>query len=167
MISSFKSFTGQFVGSPNAPAVAEQIGAFCFRVREEKLEFLLVTSSRGRWILPKGWPMAGRCAAQVAAIEAWEEAGVRKGKASSDPVLTFEDVKQTKRRGTFTTRIAVHSLPVLQMAADYPEADERKRRWVTLDEAAKLVTSESLRDALRALAVHVAAQLPVTQKDFS
>ena len=53
------------------------MAALCYRREGIETEVLLVTSrGRGRWILPKGWPMDGLDDAHAAAQEAWEEAGV-------------------------------------------------------------------------------------------
>ena len=56
-----------------------QYGALPYRVTKTgDIEFLLVTSREtGRWIIPKGWPIAGLEPAEAAAREAYEEAGVR------------------------------------------------------------------------------------------
>ena len=57
--------------------MAEQVGALCWRLHKWRVQVLLVTSrDTGRWVLPKGWPMAGKTAEAAAAREAWEEAGV-------------------------------------------------------------------------------------------
>ena len=58
-----------------------QFGALCFRrskTQKAGVELLLVSSrDTGRWIIPKGWPMDRETPAAAAAMEAWEEAGVR------------------------------------------------------------------------------------------
>ena len=58
--------------------VRTQFAALCYRVRQGKVQVLLITS-RGakRWIVPKGWPMDAKTPGAAAAREAWEEAGVR------------------------------------------------------------------------------------------
>ena len=38
---------------------ALQLAALCWRRGKKGIEVLLVTSSQGRWILPKGWPIDG------------------------------------------------------------------------------------------------------------
>ena len=59
--------------------VQTQYAALPYRVTKTRgIEFLLVTSREsGRWIIPKGWPIAGLQPARSAAQEAYEEAGVR------------------------------------------------------------------------------------------
>ena len=54
-----------------------QAGAVPFRKKGSQLEFLLVTSHRGRWIFPKGIVEPGETAEQTALKEVQEEAGIR------------------------------------------------------------------------------------------
>ena len=63
-----------------------QYAALPYRLGRDGLEILLITSrGSGRWIIPKGWPMAGLSPSQAAALEALEEAGVT-GNVSADSV---------------------------------------------------------------------------------
>jgi 8-oxo-dGTP pyrophosphatase MutT (NUDIX family) len=42
------------------------------------MQIMVLTSrSSGRWVIPKGWPMASRKPHQVAAIEAHQEGGIK------------------------------------------------------------------------------------------
>ena len=61
-------------------------------------EVLLVTSSNGRWILPKGWPIDGMTASEAAQQEAWEEGGVKADNASADPIDTLQSTKDLRFR---------------------------------------------------------------------
>ena len=54
----------------------EQVAAVCFRLRQRRIEFLLVQTGGGRWTFPKGSAERGLTRAQAAALEAFEEAGV-------------------------------------------------------------------------------------------
>jgi 8-oxo-dGTP pyrophosphatase MutT (NUDIX family) len=55
----------------------EQVAAVCYRIHNDRLEFLLVQARRsGRWIFPKGGVEPGLTRSQSAALEALEEAGV-------------------------------------------------------------------------------------------
>lgn len=55
----------------------EQVAAVCYRIRDSRLEFLLVQTRRGRrWTFPKGGVEPGLTRSQSAALEAQEEAGV-------------------------------------------------------------------------------------------
>ena len=56
---------------------ARQVAALVWRKAGPEPEILLVTSRiSGHWLLPKGWPMEGKSAAESALQEAFEEAGV-------------------------------------------------------------------------------------------
>ena len=51
--------------------MAEQVGALCWRLHKGRVQVLLVTSrDTGRWVLPKGWPMAGKTAEAAKAADA-------------------------------------------------------------------------------------------------
>ena len=54
----------------------DQVAAVCYRIRDRKVEFLLVQTRGGRWTFPKGSAEPGLTRAQAAALEAFEEAGV-------------------------------------------------------------------------------------------
>ena len=65
-------------------AVSQQYAALPWR-QTQGFEILLITSRETRrWVIPKGWPMPGHSAAESAAQEAYEEAGVR-GQMSAEP----------------------------------------------------------------------------------
>ncbi len=74
-------WTGREVRAPD-PAAIQQVGALCMREGKKGTQVLLVKSSRGRWIIPKGWPMDGHTDGQTAKVEAWEEAGLAKGRSA-------------------------------------------------------------------------------------
>ena len=43
-----------------------QYGALCWRMHRGKVEVLLITSrDTGRWVIPKGWPIAGLAPAET------------------------------------------------------------------------------------------------------
>jgi 8-oxo-dGTP pyrophosphatase MutT (NUDIX family) len=54
----------------------QEVAAVCYRVGKRGIEFLLVQTTGGRWIFPKGGVEPGLTHAQSAALEAFEEAGV-------------------------------------------------------------------------------------------
>jgi 8-oxo-dGTP pyrophosphatase MutT (NUDIX family) len=126
-------------------AVPVQSGALPWRLKRRKTaEVLLVTGRRsGRWIIPKGWPVAGKSLADSAAQEAFEEAGI-KGKVDPTPIGTFRHVKQ-HLLGDLEVDILVHPLAVKREFGDWPEREERTRKWFGLEEAALMVDSEELR----------------------
>lgn len=131
--------------------VLTQVAALCTREGDNGLEVLLVQSSRGRWILPKGWPMDDRTDAQAAKMEAWEEAGVAKGSVDKAPIASFMTQKRFDDGTSAPCLVSVYPMAVKSMTKDYPEASQRRRRWVSPQKAVKLVNEKGLKDILRAL----------------
>ncbi|MEM9552133.1 MAG: NUDIX hydrolase [Pseudomonadota bacterium] len=121
-----------------------QFSALCYRVRQSKSEVLLVTSrNSGRWITPKGWPMPGRTPAQMAAQEAWEEAGVT-GRASDLCLGLFSYIKELDQEPDIPCVVLVYPVRVDKLARDFPERKERKRKWFTPKKAATKVCEPEL-----------------------
>ncbi len=57
------------------------------------MEVMLITSREsGRWVIPKGWPMVGLKPHQVAAAEAYQEAGI-KGVVGKKPIGSYPYTK--------------------------------------------------------------------------
>ena len=113
-----------------------------------KVEVLLITSrTSGKWIIPKGWPMRGKTLAEAAAVEAYEEAGVR---GTVDPLVlgTFEHLKNHRLLGPMKFLLVVHSLAVEEVLDAWPEEGERARRWFELGEAIEAVASAELKGIL-------------------
>jgi 8-oxo-dGTP pyrophosphatase MutT (NUDIX family) len=125
-------------------AVRTQFGALCWRVKNDKVQVLLVTSrQRKRWILPKGWPVDGATPVEAAEREAWEEAGVT-GKAKPVCVGVYSYVKDINSEDRLPCVVAVFPVKVKKQHADWPEKSERRRKWMSLKEAAKAVDEKEL-----------------------
>ena len=127
-----------------------QVAALCYRGSGNDKEVLLVTSrGTGRWILPKGWPMDGKDAAEAARQEAWEEAGVSEGQLDHAPIGAFESDKEMDFGGIARCTTTVFPLKVEQLSDDFPEADERTRTWVSAIQAADMVKEKDLQKLLQ------------------
>lgn len=135
-----------------APPPAAQMAALCHREGDNGTEVLLITSSHGRWILPKGWPIAGLNGGETALQEAWEEAGVRYGDVAETPVGQFHSVKRYAKSDDLDCRTTVYAIKVTKMTADFPEMEKRDRRWIPIVEAVDLVEEPGLRKILAAFA---------------
>lgn len=133
----------RFTGS-----AAVQLGALCWRRAKKGIEVLLVTSSEGRWILPKGWPIEGQTGAETALQEAWEEAGVKKCNGKPVAIGGFDCVKTLNDGSDVPCRISIYAVEVDKIVKSYPEKDRRKRRWVPIAKARELVSDEGLRNIL-------------------
>jgi len=143
-------WTGQESPVPSRKTIL-QVGALCLRATKGKTEVLLVKSSRGRWIVPKGWPMDGITDREAAKIEAWEEAGVMKGKTSKAPVGGYVTEKRFEDGRRKACHVNVYRIDVKTMVNSYPEAGMRKRKWMSLKKAAKKVDDPGLRLLLKSL----------------
>ncbi len=128
-----------------------QVGALCYRHSANGKEVLLITSrDTGRWIIPKGWPMRGLQSMQAAMQEAWEEAGVLKGRWDKEPIGTYSYDKITDAGLPQPVEILAYAVHVDVLSDHFPESDERKRKWFTPQEAANLVAEPELQAILRA-----------------
>lgn len=127
-----------------------QVAALCHRSDGDDTEVLLVTSrGTGRWIIPKGWPIRGLNASQAALQEAWEEAGVRNSKAAEAPIGTYTYDKRQNTGWDMPVETLVYSVAVNELSDTFPEAHERKRKWVKSSDAADMVAEPELQMILR------------------
>jgi 8-oxo-dGTP pyrophosphatase MutT (NUDIX family) len=125
----------------------EQYGAICYRKHPESgtAEVLIVTSREsGRWIVPKGWPIKGKKPHEVAAIEAFEEAGVR-GKMKKKPFGYFTYLKQLVDGNRVPCIVQLHLLEVEKTCENFPERGQRRIEWVSFIEAASRVREPELK----------------------
>ncbi len=136
-----------------------QTGALPWRLGGGKRpQVLLVTGRRsGRWMIPKGWPMAGKSLAQAAETEAFEEAGIE-GTIDPEPLGEFRHMKQHLLMGELEVRILVYPLAVERELEEWPEIGERERRWFSLRRAAESVESAELGELILKLGERVAGR---------
>jgi len=105
----------------------DQVAAVCYRIRNRKIEFLLVQTRGGRWTFPKGGAEAGLTPAQAAALEAFEEAGVH-GRIEEARFASYV----CKKRGSRGSRardvvVSAHLCAVLWLGP--PEESGRNPSW--------------------------------------
>ena len=138
-----------FLRSPEEPrgadpgAAGRKFGAIPYRHVDGEIVFLLITARRtGKWIFPKGGPMAGLTAAESAAEEAYEEAGVR-GRIGTVPVGRYRTSK-ARPGGEAPVLVEMYPLEVAEQFDDWPEKGERRRHWATLAEARRLLSEPGL-----------------------
>lgn len=101
-----------------------QYAALPWRQTNGALEVLLITTLRtGRWIVPKGWPLADLSPCDCAAREALEEAGLL-GEIASEPFGAFRYAKQKKSGEAVTCRVEVFpdgsGAPAPQLGGERP-----------------------------------------------
>lgn len=137
---------------PDSAGLLEQFGALPWRTdRHGRPQVLLITSrTRGRWIVPKGWPMEGRVSYLAAALEAFEEAGVI-GDIGTSPLGEYRYLRETRDGSLRRCRVALYPLRVLGTLTNWPERAQRRRKWLALADAAELVDDNGLARIIRAV----------------
>jgi 8-oxo-dGTP pyrophosphatase MutT (NUDIX family) len=133
-----------------------QYAALPYRLEGDETEVMLVTSREThRWILPKGWPEKTLTGPQVAAKEAMEEAG-HIGEPADRPVGSYMYHKRLNNGRDVPCGVDVFPLRVERLLDDWPERQQRERRWFTLPQAAMAVEEGELVTLLLRLAAPVA-----------
>ena len=111
-------------------------------------EVLLITSRETfRWVIPKGWPMDGLTPAEAAATESYEEAGIRGRMGAFQGLYTYQ-----KRLKDLTMRVLTVEVFLLQVDSElsfWPEAQQRRRRWLSAAAAANAVDEPELAEIIR------------------
>jgi len=117
------------------PRVRKQVAAVCYRMRKGGVEFLLVQTSGGRWIFPKGGVEPGMTHAQSAALEAFEEAGVH-GRMERMPFARFNR-RKPETSAQKPTRpddaVTAHLCEVARL--ETPQESRRNPTWFSIEKA--------------------------------
>jgi len=128
---------------PRPTRFFEQSGVIPYRIRDVKIEVMLITSStRKRWIIPLGMIEPDMTPQDSAAKEAWEEAGII-GQVGPTLMGTYEYHKWGG-----ICRVQVFSLGVETVLEDWPEASYREREWLSIEQAVKRVEEAKLKQIL-------------------
>lgn len=118
---------------------------------------MLVTSRETRrWVIPKGWVGKRVSAADQAAQEAYEEAGIR-GRIGRAPIGRYAYPKRLPNGDSVTCEVEVFPLEVEHLLEDWPERTQRERRWFTLQDAAAAVQEGGLGSLMLGLAAPTTA----------
>jgi 8-oxo-dGTP pyrophosphatase MutT (NUDIX family) len=111
-------------------------------------DILLITSrDTGRWIIPKGWPMRGKEGWEVAAREAFEEAGIE-GETQVQAIGIYHYAKRRPAERSLTCRVEVFPFEVVSELKRWPERHQRRRQWFSAAEAAQLVDEDELKSLI-------------------
>jgi 8-oxo-dGTP pyrophosphatase MutT (NUDIX family) len=125
---------------------------------EGGLEVFLVTSrGSGRWIIPKGNPIKGLSPAEVAAREAFEEAGLV-GHVSAGCIGSFEFERLRCDAGKLWL-IDVYPLFVKKQSQKWDEMTQRTVLRCDVDSAISLVCSPSLADLIERYRQEIGSEL--------
>lgn len=133
------------------PSQEMRAGALPFRRTSDRgAELLLIRhQAHSFWSVPKGQLVAGRGPYATAAIEAYEEAGVR-GKISTNALGSYLHAKSSQRAGDWApvVEVVLFPLEVEEILTHWPEMALRERRWFRPQEAIDLVAPGELRRIL-------------------
>jgi 8-oxo-dGTP pyrophosphatase MutT (NUDIX family) len=131
-----------------------QVAALPWRKAGQHLEVMLITSrGTGRWVLPKGWPEGEEELFDAAAREAAEEAGLT-GSISEQSVGSYHYDKLKASGEQLRCEVKVYPLEVDGVASKWRERRQRKRQWMTPEEAAASVHEPDLAQLIAAFAVN-------------
>ena len=121
-----------------------QVAALPWRKSDDGVEIMLITSrDTGRWVLPKGWPENGENLFDAAAREAGEEAGLS-GSVSRREIGRYYYAKALSSGEEVPCEVLVYPLEVDKVADKWKEKRERKRKWVSPAEAARMLNEPDL-----------------------
>jgi 8-oxo-dGTP pyrophosphatase MutT (NUDIX family) len=121
-----------------------QYAALPYRFLANHCEVLLITSRESRrWIIPKGWAEKRVKPREMAAREAFEEAGIR-GKVSKHPVGTYRYHKRLAAERSVECEVIVYLLDVREEMMNWPEKHERERCWMSPENAAAFISESGL-----------------------
>jgi 8-oxo-dGTP pyrophosphatase MutT (NUDIX family) len=109
----------------------DQVAAVCYRIRDRKIEFLLVQTRGGRWTFPKGGAEAGLSHAQAAALEAFEEAGVHGRMEEACFARYLHQKRSSGKPGEVV--VSAHLCEVLWLGA--PQESNRNPSWFPVEKA--------------------------------
>lgn len=126
-----------------------QFAAIPFRIGPDGVRVLLLTS-RGtrRWIIPKGWPIRGLKPREVAAREAFEEAGLVGTIVGKRPIGSYHYSKRMSDERPMLCYVRVFLLSVDHQADEWPEKTQREYCWVEPLQAAEMVQEGGLAEIL-------------------
>jgi phosphohistidine phosphatase len=117
--------------------VRRQAAVIPYRIRKERVEVALVTTSKGKgWIVPKGSVDLGERPRDAAIREAEEEAGLR-GIVARKPLGRYLHVN-----GDGRYRVDVYLMRVTKVREHWLEDKLRRRRWMRIPAAAACVREE-------------------------
>lgn len=117
--------------------IHQQAAVIPYRIRKERVEVALVTTSRGKgWVVPKGSVDDGERPREAAIREAEEEAGLL-GIVPRKPLGRYLRVK-----GNRPCRVDVYLMRVTNVLDYWLEDKLRRRRWMRIPDAAACLREE-------------------------
>ncbi len=122
----------------NSGWTSRQSGAIPFLSNGE-LKILIITNRKGtKWVIPKGIVEPEMKAAESAAKEVYEEAGVRG--SIIKPALGKYSVKKWGEK----CRVKVFLLETEEILDEWPESLYRRRKWIRFSDAKHYIKKKKL-----------------------
>ena len=117
--------------------VHQQAAVIPYRIRKERVEVALVTTSRGTgWVIPKGSVDDGEGPREAAIREAEEEAGLL-GVVPRKPLGRYR-----RNKGNRSCQVDVYLMRVTDVLDYWLEDKLRRRRWMRIPDAAACLREE-------------------------
>jgi 8-oxo-dGTP pyrophosphatase MutT (NUDIX family) len=111
-----------------------QVAAVCYRLRGDRIQFLLVRTGGKRWTFPKGCTEPGLTHAQAAALEAFEEAGVH-GRIAENSFARY--VLRSGRKAAEGLVVKAFLCKVSRQVS--PEESKRDPTWFSPENCKKML----------------------------
>jgi len=129
---------------PGSQSIYNQSAAIPYFYQEGKPKIVLITTHKNKkWIIPKGIIEPVLTPQESAAKEAFEEAGLR-GEVNSRLHGTYEYEKWGG-----TCEVKVYLMEVNEILDEWPEGENRERKFFTPEEAMKNIQQEDLRELIQ------------------
>jgi len=129
-----------------------QASAVPYRIRNDRVEFCLITSiEKRRWGFPKGIIDPGETPEETARKEAEEEAGLH-GLIVGDPLGTY----RYRKWGTELI-VCVYLMQVTTADDEWEESRWRERVWCSADDARAIICRDEVRDLVDAAVERIAS----------
>ncbi len=152
---------------PSATAARIQYGALPWRRGLNGLEVLLITTrNTKRWIVPKGWPIAGRQPHDCAAFEALEEAGIS-GNIETASLGSFRYRKRLKSGEVIHCEVVIFAMEATEQKSAWPEKKFRRYQWCPVPDALHRVSFVGLRRLIQLLAARTDILLAGEEQESS
>lgn len=115
--------------------VRYQSGVIPYRVVDGEVEIMLINTTHSNdWGIPKGGLEPGLKRKVNAAKEAYEEAGIKGVVGNIIGMYTYIKGSTSKKQNVF-----VYGMVVTRELREWPEAHRRVRKWVSAEEAQRLL----------------------------
>lgn len=134
-------------------------GGVTVRPEGDSFDVAIIKTHEGRWQLPKGWIEDGESPEQAAVREACEEAGVVAEPIAPLDIIKYQFVsKYDTEPARVFKRVHFFLLRYISGSTDDHDDEVAEARWVSIDEAAHLLTFKDERRMIDLARAKLAAE---------